>query len=168
MSYDIVLFPVAAGEDVAMVFARRAQAESEEVNPGPMVDAAEVAKKRISDALQEQLPTLRLFPFAYDLIAHGLGTDTAEAQRRWRHIELNEEHLAFQVSIHDRHVDIALSYWQKGRAAEDAFGKMWTCLSVIQDHSGYVAYDKQLEREIIGASSPDRSPPANHRGRSRC
>ena len=110
MSYDIVLFPVAAGDSAAAVFARRPESESEEVNPGPMVDSVEVAKKRVSDTLQDQLPALQPFPFDYEILALELGTDAAEAWRRWRHIELNEDKSGLQITIHDSHVDIALPY----------------------------------------------------------
>ena len=84
MSYDVVLLPVAAGEDVATVFARRAEAALEEVNPGPMVDAVEVAKRKLCDVLRNQLPSFQPFPFDYASIARELGTDTAEARRRSR------------------------------------------------------------------------------------
>jgi hypothetical protein len=93
MSYDLTLFPVAKGEDVADVFFRRAKAaDADDPNPGPGGDERQVEKREWMRELQACVPGLEPFAFDYAAIAESGGISETEARRRWRHIELNDDY----------------------------------------------------------------------------
>src|SRR5689334_215053 len=99
MSYDLSLFRRVAGEDPETTFSRLSEDAENCLNPGPIVNAVELEKKRLADALMRGRPSLEIFPFDYPKIAASDGISEAEARRRMRHIELNEEALTLQITL---------------------------------------------------------------------
>jgi hypothetical protein len=157
MSYDLTLFPVAKGEDVADVFFRRAKAaDADDPNPGPGGDERQVEKREWMRELQACVPGLEPFAFDYAAIAESGGISETEARRRWRHIELNDDATGLQVTLYDESADVTMPYWHEGEAAARAFEQMFRCAEVLADAAGFAVFDPQLDQRVDAGSAVDR------------
>jgi hypothetical protein len=156
MSYDIALLRPRDGEALEDAFTRLVSlAPADDPNPGPVVAAAEAAKQSLADALVRQRSSLRPFQFDFGQIAAREQVERSEARRRWRHIELNDEDLGLQITLHDEYASATLPYWHEGAQADAAFRALWGCLQVIRNGGAYSVYDPQLGRALDLASDAD-------------
>ena len=157
MSYDLTLFRVAEGEDVADVFLRRAQAaDADDPNPGPGREEWEAEKRAWMRELQGCVPGFEAFAFDYAAIAQAGGISEAEARRRWRHIELSDDATGLQVTLYDESADVTLPYWHEGEAAARAFEQMFRCAEVLAGAAGFAVFDPQLDQRVDAGSAADR------------
>src|SRR5262245_9172379 len=91
MSYDLYLFKPEPGVDPLVTAIRLLDEEEQagEINPG-MPDANfEQRKQYLATLLMQQNPALSIFAFGFGQIAAMTGISEAEAQARYRHLELN-------------------------------------------------------------------------------
>lgn len=157
MSYDLTLFRLEEGEDVAEVFLRRAQAaDADDPNPGPGREEREAEKRTWMRELQTCVPGFEAFAFDYAAIAHSGGIPEAEARRRWRQIELNDDATGLQVTLYDESADVTLPYWHEGEAAARAFERMFRCAEVLAGAGGFAVFDPQLDQRVDAGSADDR------------
>src|SRR5258706_5346236 len=117
-------------------------------NPGAVLPRCEVAKRKLADSLRTKQPLLDEFVFDHDALAKSHRIDRAEAQRRWRHIELNLESVGLQISLFDDWATVTLAYWHTGGEARNALSCAWACLKTIIGELGYRVYDTQLGRTL--------------------
>ncbi len=147
MSYDFALFVIDG--DPTEEYLRFSEAGSvDDPNPEPVLLSCEVAKRKLADTLRIKQPLLEEFVFDYDGLAKSHQADRAEAQRKWRYIELNAESVGLQITLFDNWATVTLAYWHNGDEARDALNLAWDCLKTISGESGYVVYDPQLGRVL--------------------
>lgn len=145
MSYDFALFVIDG--DPAEEYLRFSESGSvDDPNPGPVLPRCEVAKRKLADSLRIRQPLLEEFVFEHDGLAKSHRIDQAEAQRRWRHIELNLESIGLQITLFDDRATVTLPYGYSGDEARDALSLAWDCLKTISSEAGYQVYDPQLGR----------------------
>jgi hypothetical protein len=156
VSYDLQLFRRADGETTEAALARiEAAASSDQLNPGPIMPEVEREKRRLAEALTRHMSSLQRFPFDYQRIAAMENVDEAEARRKWRHIELNEDDFGLQIMLEDETASAALPYWHVGQKAQAAFRAMFGCVAVLQNEAEYFIYDPQLDRVMDPESEGD-------------
>jgi hypothetical protein len=108
VSYELQLFRMLEGETTQDAVARWvATNSSDDPNPGPVTPEIEDAKRRQADALARRMPSLEPFVFDYQQIAALNKLDEAEARRRWRHIELNEDAFGLQILLYGQTASVA-------------------------------------------------------------
>jgi hypothetical protein len=150
MSYDFHLVPRTSTGDVVARARALLEAQSEEVNPGPVVPAKEAKKRQLADALIEANPQLESFAFGYSEIATQFGISEDEARTRYRHIELNgpEGGNGIQITISDDLADITVPYWHRPEAAAPVFDEIWAYLRILERKGDFCVYDPQLDKII--------------------
>jgi hypothetical protein len=156
VSYDLQLFRPLPGETTEAALVRLdAAARSDEPDPGPIVSEVEEGKRRLAEALMRHTRSLRQFDFDYRRITNLMNVDEAEARRKCRHIELNEDRWGLQIKLMDETASATLGYWHEGHEAQTAFRILWECLVVLQKEAGYLVYDPQLGRVLSLTSEHD-------------
>jgi hypothetical protein len=145
VSYDFALFVVDG--DPTEEYLRFSEAGSvDDPNPGPVLSKCEVAKRKLADSLRIKQPLLDEFVFGHDSLAKSHRIDQAEAQRRYRHIELNLENVGLQITLFDDWATVTRPYGHSGDEARNALSVAWDCLKTICGEVGYRVYDPQLGR----------------------
>lgn len=145
MSYDFALFVIDG--DPTEEYLRFSETGSvDDPNPGPVLPRCEGAKRKLADSLRIKQPLLDEFVFDHDALAKSHRIDRAEAQRRWRHIELNLESVGLQITLFDDRATVTLPYWHGGDEARNALSLAWDCLKTISGEVRYQVYDPQLGR----------------------
>lgn len=145
LNYLIYLFtPPVGGDPWAMAMAGPPQ----DVDPGPIDASAEIAKQKLVTALNALDATLGVFPFKHEELARFAEVTVEEAQRRWRHLELNapNEGTGIQVTLYDTWATISVPYLHDGPAAEVILAKTWEYTRVLASAGGYFAFDRQLDQ----------------------
>ena len=145
MSYDFALF-VIDGDPTKEYFRFSEAGSVDDPNPGPVLPRCEVLKRKLADSLRIRQPLLNEFVFGHDGLARSHRIDQAEAQRRWRHIELNLESVGLQITLFDDWATVTLAYWHSGDEARNALSVAWDCLKTIGGELGYRVFDPQLGR----------------------
>jgi hypothetical protein len=145
VSYDFALFVIDG--DPTEEYVRISEAGSvDDPNPGPVLPRCEVTKRKLADSLRTKQPLFDEFVFDHDALARSHRIDRAEAQRRFRHIELNLERSGLQITLFDDSATVTLPYGHSGNEARDALAGAWDCLKTISGEVGYRVYDPQLGR----------------------
>ena len=156
MSYDLTLFRVPKGVDPDEAWddwiretESRILARSEGVDDlGPINSAKEQFKKQLATALVTRHPSLELFTPDYAKIAKVRAIDEAEARRRFRSLELNEERLGIQITLFDNSAGISLSSNGRGDQAQEALRLVWDCLQILQPQGVYAIHDSQVGKVL--------------------
>lgn len=148
MSYDFHLVPKASTGDPVARARALLEAQSEEINPGPLVPFKEAKKRQLAGALVQANPRLEPFAFGYEEIAAQYGITEDEARERYRHIELNgpEDGNGIQITISDDTADLTVPYWHQPEAATKVFDEIWTYLGILEREAGFCIYDPQLDK----------------------
>lgn len=122
--------------------------ESDEINPGLPTLEKESRKRSIAEALINLNPQLEIFPFGFRELAEMEGISEDEAKIKFRHLELNgaDDGNGIQITLYDDAADITVPYWHSGEEAKKVFDEIWSYLKVIENESGFVTYDPQLEK----------------------
>ena len=155
MSYDLQLLPRDRAAELLQRYDEQ-DADSLEINPGPMVPEREEWKRRLKDALIAEDPRLSEFPRNFQEIARLEGITEDRARVRYRDIELNlpeEDSTGIQVSIFDDTAFVAIPYWHQGTAAAtQVFRQVWRYLEILESVGTLSTHDPQLERMLNLAS----------------
>ena len=124
------------------------EAQSEDINPGPVVRLKEAKKRQLADVLMKVNPRLEQLAFGYAEIAAQYGITEDEARTRYRHIELNgpDDGNGIQLTISDDTADLTVPYWHQPEAATAVFGEIWTYLKILEREGGFWVYDPQLDK----------------------
>jgi len=138
VSYDITLFRVPDGIEPSLAhreIMERQEREAADPNASirhPVSDLTRTEMQRISDLLQKWRPTLKAFH--------------AENPLPW--IELNDDDLQVQFTVHDGTVEVTMPYFR------DTANEMIQCITesfTILSPEGYSAFDPQLGRLVTSS-----------------
>ena len=131
MSYDITLVRPRAGEDPAAAYQRYVRMSEDD--GGEISAATRAGMQRLADLLKARVPGFTQF----------------EPEKLLPWIELNEEELLVQITIGEHSVDITMPYFRENASGMLACAR--TCVEVLSEAEGYLAYDPQLERFVTPA-----------------
>lgn len=129
MSYDILLLSREPGQSWNEILDAN---ERRILGPGdrPLSLAARTRLERIAGHLLADDPQLERF-----------ATE--------RHIELSRvDNTGIQVSLFSSEMAVALSYWHTGPAARAVMQIVWAYLAILEQETGWEAYDRQLDRSL--------------------
>jgi hypothetical protein len=130
MSYDLKLFSVPQGVEPDTVYEQLIQREE---SATANIDSTRAAMQQLADAVRVRWPSFVRFQPASAL--------------PW--IELNEDNLQIQFTVHEQTASITMPYFRELTApAMECIG---CCLSACQELRGYVTYDPQLGRVVTVA-----------------
>lgn len=127
MSYDLELFEIEAGADLAAVLSAR--------------EAAFVAK--YPDMLNVQYT----LPASHKSVAEKLTAQHAALQRfdsKNGMIELDHHEHGIQISIFEDAISVTVPYWHSGEVARLVFDEIWRHLTFIESETGYHTVDQQV------------------------
>ena len=141
MSYDICCYRSALGYPDVDEAMRLTSDETDERISNDQVATID----RIAKALTDYNPDFIRFEFDYQQIAVLEGITVEEAQRKFRHIELNtpDGALATQIQIVGSSASITIPYWYTGKSAAMVFEKVNQYLKIIRKEAGYLVFDPQ-------------------------
>src|SRR5678815_3828351 len=113
MSYDFALFVIDG--DPTEEYLRISEAGSvDDPNPGPVLPRCEITKRKLAHSLRTKQPLFDEFVFDHDALARSHRIDRTEAQRKFRHIELNLESSGLQITLFDDSATVTLPYGHSG------------------------------------------------------
>jgi hypothetical protein len=95
----------------------------------------------------------RFRAIALKIASHGLGFRLFEGDRCYLDLENLTD--GIQISFRTNAIFFMLPYWYKGEQAQTIFKKIWKYVAIIQDETGYIAYDQQLGRVLDLATDFD-------------
>jgi hypothetical protein len=124
VSYDLYVLPVAPDEDPADALERLEES-------APDTDPQEL--DRIASAIQATLPHLERVD----------GDDFVE-------LDTPEGANPFQILVSPGQVGASVPYWDDDERAEATYRELLGALEIVQERTGWVIYDPQLDR-VIGA-----------------
>nr|WP_319395939.1 hypothetical protein [uncultured Desulfobacter sp.] len=150
MSYDIYLYAPIPGKDHTDTIDYYLNGEEEDINPGPPDEASEAKKKRIANSLISFNNDFEIFCFGFDEIAKIENISIEDAKIKYRHLEINEsdDGNGIQITVYDNSATVTVPYWHTGETAKEIFEKIFEYLQIIQEESGYIIYDPQIESII--------------------
>ena len=148
MSYDLHLLRPRPGESVEETATRDADEDSPASPPDPQ---KEELKRRVAAALISQDKALAIFRFDYKEIARLQKISVADAQLRFRHIELNDDATGIQITLLDDEAGVTVPYWHTGEKAQAVLRRLLAHADTICKETGFVAYDPQLGRVVTSA-----------------
>lgn len=143
MSYDFRLCLPQAGRSREEI----ATADVEDAGITDPVPAKEERKRCVASALTARNPTLEPFAFGFEEIAKLEKITVEEAQKKYRHIELNgpDGSNGIQITLFDDEASVTVPYWHQGPAARKVFEEIWSYLEIIEREGGLFTYDPQIE-----------------------
>ena len=146
MSYDLHLFRVTAGKDPVEEVKAVFDEDIEEINPGLPDPHKDAVKTELAKKLQLINPALEVSPFDYAELAKLLKTTVQEAQRQYRHLELNEADGGdgIQITLFDDTASLTIAYWHKGEKARAVWREAWKYLECLEAEGEFSTYDPQL------------------------
>ena len=115
-------------------------------DPGTIDPAKEDVKKRLSAALMARCPSLKVFQPDYAALAKSHSISPAEAERRFRDVELNEERYGIQIILFDDAAGASLSSSESTQDCITALRLLWDCLEVLESDGGFSTYDPQVSK----------------------
>ena len=153
MSYVIDLVRLPPGPDPEAAYRKQARETEAAVvksggDPGPVDPKKEEAKQQLARALVTRHPSLRVFKPDFAELARWHHVDVAEAQRRFRHIELNEERYSIQITLFDDGAGAALAFSGAFEECKTAVRLLWDCLDILRDQGGFSAFDTQVGKVL--------------------
>src|SRR5215472_5352050 len=107
MSYGLDLVRLPSGVDPDEAYGKRSEelekrlAEGGSTDPGPIDPKKEEFKRRLAAALMARHPSLRLAQPDFAARARLHSIDVAEAKRRFRNLELNDDRHSVQILLFD-------------------------------------------------------------------
>lgn len=148
MSYDLYLFKPKAGIDPLETVDEIFSEESDEINPGIPYPEKEARKHLLANALVNLNPELQVFPFGFKELAEMDKISVEEAKIKYRHLELNgaDDGNGIQITLYDDSAEVTVPYWHGGADAKKVFNEIWSYLKVIENETGFMTYDPQLEK----------------------
>lgn len=155
MSYELIALPLREGETLDSDFVTRYLERKEST---PRISTSSI-KERLADALLSHDQDLERFEIDHRAIAEFENISIEQARKSYNHIELNsiDDTSALQIQIFDSHVTASLPFWYQGEPMDRAFARLWSCLKVIQDTTGYALFDPQIGRMVHSSNGYDNS-----------
>ncbi len=138
MSYDLDMFALPPGMDVNAFFETRE------------TDTEIFSVAELSETERTFLRTLAL-----KIAGHDFGFRLFDRDRR--SLELNHLSNGIQIAFYKNSISFMLPYSHRGEEARAVFKKIWKYIAIIQDETGYVAYDPQLGQVLDLAADFDKS-----------
>ena len=147
MSYDIYCYQSDLGYPDVDEATRLTSDEDEEI----VIDDHVAKIDEIAKALADYNPDFNRFQFDYTQIAVLHCITVEEAQRQFRHAELNtsEGALVTQIQIMGSSALITIPYWYTGKSAAMVFEKVNQYLKIIRKEAGYLVFDPQTGKHMI-------------------
>lgn len=143
MSCDFRLIKPKPGVDPLEI----AHSDSEEIRGQPDPEK-ELLKHKVAEALVARNPQLVPFKFNHEAIALKLKISVAEAQIRFRHVELSnpgKDTNGILISLFDDEASVTVPYWHNGERADAVFREIWGYLEILRREAGYLVFDPQLD-----------------------
>ena len=154
MSYVIDLVRLPANVDPEVAYRQRAKEKEEElaktpgVDPGPVDPQKERGKQELARSLVSQQPSLRMAQPDFAALARHHGVDVAEAKRRFRNIELNDERHSIQIVLFDDTAGASFSGSESFEDCQTAIKVLWDCLKTLRARGGFSAFDPQVGKVL--------------------
>jgi len=141
MSYDIYCYQSDLGYPDVDEATHLTSDEDEEIISDDQVATID----KIAKALADYNPDFNRFQFDFTQIAVLQCITVEEAQRQFRHAELNtsEGALVTQIQIMGSSALITIPYWYTGNSAAMVFEKVNQYLKIIRKEAGYLVFDPQ-------------------------
>jgi hypothetical protein len=153
MGYGLGLVKVPPGMDPEEAYRQYSEAEhnrlaegGEDVS-GPIDPKKEEFKRHLAEALTARRPSLKLAHPDFQGLARQYSIDAAEARRRFRELELDDEQYSVQVLLFDDTAAISLHY-PGPKKCREAIHIIWDCLEVLEREGGFAAYDAQVGKVL--------------------
>ena len=145
MSYDLYFADTSVGPSWTQRFAQEQPFDHNPTATAPLDKAEQARKQKLAADLIDTAPDLVIFQFDYKQLAHVTDITLAEAERRFRHLELNapDGGTGLQVQIHDDWALVSLPYWHDGAAAAAVLAEWWTIVNRLAMSAGYGVWDRQ-------------------------
>jgi hypothetical protein len=162
MSYVMDLVRLPAGVDPESAYRQRSKhteqtlADGRGPDPGPVDREKEEAKKQLARVLVARHPSLHAFQPDFTELARWHRIEVAEARRRFRHIELNDERRSIQITLFDDAAGVSFAFSGTFADCDDAIRMLWDCLEVLHTHGGFSAFDPQIGKVLNLESDFDR------------
>jgi hypothetical protein len=132
LSYNLSLFPVPTGQKPEDIY-KQLMRDEEQSSPAPVDGDAYAAMNQIAAWIESRVP--------------GLTRSLSEPAGSW--IQLDQPELEVRILISPRSVAITVPHFRD--RAHDMLKCMRDCVTTLQIHAGYTAWDPQLDRTITPA-----------------